>query len=129
MPPVSMSDRPRMRRCPSMTTALVCVDPTSTPPTIITSSPCRHRGTGFAGSERLEEGVDAVFELGLRPEAWIDQVRLDEQRRHALDPREVLAAVGHSGAHRPAALDRVIDDAVGLPIADCAGQLVLAEEH
>src|SRR5579859_3898224 len=129
MPPVSISERPSTRRRSSMTTALVWVEPTSTPATSI-ASPLRRDQCGcLTGPEGLEEGVNPILELGLRPQPRVDEVGFDEERRHLPDAGEVLAAVGHPGADRPAALDGVIDDPVRLPVADRVGELILAEEH
>src|SRR4051794_9838610 len=98
MPPGSIRERPSTRRRPAMTTALVWVEPTSTPPTSMRSPLRPHQGGSLAGSERLEEGVDAVLELGLRPEPGIDQVGFDEEGRDVLGLGQVLPAVGHPGA-------------------------------
>src|SRR5579859_2346504 len=84
--PVSTIARPTSR-VSSITTALVWVDPTSTPPTNIslTSPP--------APGQRLDKRVDPVLELRIRPHPRVHKVRLDEQPRNVEMGAQPLADV------------------------------------
>ncbi len=81
--PVSMSARPTIRRFSSMMTALVCVDPTSTPlrmPWLHPSQRWRSRRLKPAARRQaLEEGVDPVLQLRLGDDPLVHHVGLDEE--------------------------------------------------
>jgi hypothetical protein len=64
----------------------------------------------------------------LRDHAWIHHVGLEEEGGDVALRREVAPAVGESGRHRAAALDRVVDDAVdGVRIEQREQRAVLME--
>src|SRR3970040_2008401 len=83
--PVGISARPTMWSASSRMTALVCVDPTSTPAVCITlSSPSDQGGCApdSARVETFEERVDTVLQLGFRNDALVHHIRFDVQAEH-----------------------------------------------
>jgi hypothetical protein len=71
----------------------------------------------------------AVLHLRLRDDAAVHHVRFDEQARHVALGHQRAPAVGESGRHRAAALDRVVDDAVDRELVDHLADHAVVEEH
>src|SRR5271166_355259 len=135
--PVLMSARATIVRRSSTITHLVCVEPTSTP---AANAMCRLLCCGpglewpglhcgrlgeLAMGEGFEERVDAIAHLRLREIARVLEVRLDEQRRHAA-LREIFTHIALAGREQPAALHRVDDERVRVPLLEVAFDLVVA---
>src|SRR5512145_1407915 len=129
--PVSVSARPTIPRPSSITTALVWVDPTSTPAAYDMRPPLRRRRVRLVAPRRepFEEGVDPVLHLRLRHHALVHHVGLDEETRDVPDRHQRPPRVGEAGRYRPAALDRVKYDAVHRVVVDHLDERLGLEEH